>query len=81
MASSMSLTYAPPSAYGSRAGSESPIPHHHHHGDFHNDFTSITNQLQALERCPDVREEEEEEVLEALKTPVKKKSSTSGKKR
>ncbi|VDO02555.1 unnamed protein product [Rodentolepis nana] len=55
LASSMSLTYAPSSAYGmmgsSRFGSDSPIPEAANSPT--DDFTSITNQLQALERCPD----------------------------
>ena len=58
VASAMSLTYAPPSAYGSFRGSESTIPES---DAFHNDFTSISNQLQALERCPDLREVDETE--------------------
>nr|CUU99513.1 hypothetical transcript [Hymenolepis microstoma] len=71
LASSMSLTYAPSSAYGmmgsSRFGSDSPIPEAANSPT--DDFTSITHQLQALERCPDLQEvndknEEDEHPIE-----------------
>lgn len=64
VASAMSLTYAPPSAYGTWQGSESPILES---DAFHNDFTSISNQLQALERCPDLHEVDEAEGEEQTK--------------
>uniref|UniRef100_A0A5K3ERS7 Calponin-homology (CH) domain-containing protein n=2 Tax=Mesocestoides corti TaxID=53468 RepID=A0A5K3ERS7_MESCO len=67
VASSMSLTYAPPSAYGARWGSESPTPpfapveQAGGNPNLRNDFANISSQLQALERCPDLREVDEEE--------------------
>ncbi|VDK37724.1 unnamed protein product [Taenia asiatica] len=68
VASSMSLTYAPPSAYGSRWSNESSIPESE---AFCNDLASISNQLQTLERFSDlheVNEEEAEAEKEAAKT-------------
>ncbi|VDM32978.1 unnamed protein product [Hydatigera taeniaeformis] len=67
VASSMSLTYAPPSAYGSRWGSESPIPESE---AFCNDLANISSQLQALERGSDLCEvdKEDTEAKEAGRT-------------
>lgn len=58
VASSMSLTYAPPSAYGSRWSNESSIPESE---AFYSDLASISNQLQTLERFSDLHEADEEE--------------------
>lgn len=79
LASSMSLTYAPSSAYGmmgsSRFGSDSPIPEAANGPT--DDFTNITHQLQALERCPDLQEVDEEN--EKNEFPTGNKNETKGK--
>ncbi|KAL5961294.1 EH domain-binding protein 1 [Taenia solium] len=77
VASSMSLTYAPPSAYGSRWSNESSIPESE---AFCNDLASISNQLQTLERFSDlheVNEEEAEAEKEAAKMEVGKDTKES----
>lgn len=68
----MSLTYAPLSAYsndsvhfdGCYGGGVGGV------SAFHGEFTGISSQLQALERCPDVREENEEEEEEVAPAGV-----------
>nr|CDS24099.1 Calponin EH domain binding protein 1 [Echinococcus granulosus] len=70
VASSMSLTYAPPSAYGSRWSNESPIPESE---TFYNDVASISNRLKALEHCPDLHEVDEE----AAEAEAKKEAAKS----
>lgn len=79
LASSMSLTYAPTSAYGimgsSRLGSDSPILEAPNSPN--DDFSHITHQLQALERCSDLQEVDEEN--ETQTTPkAKANQATKG---
>ncbi|KAL5104649.1 EH domain-binding protein 1 [Taenia crassiceps] len=76
VASSMSLTYAPPSAYGSRWSNESSIPESE---GFYNDLSSISNQLQTLERFSDLHEADEEETeVEMEPTKVEVGKDTKG---
>lgn len=58
---------------------ESPIPEAA--SDSASDFTSIAHQLQALERCPDLREvDEEEEKDETFMETTKKTGANSNEK-